>query len=85
MNVFKSVLVIGAIGALAACSTNQTYLAAHTGDALRAGLAKQIVDPEAAEGAPEATTEKAAAAIARYRNDEVKDPSPEELEFIVAE
>ncbi len=79
-----AIFVVGVLFVIAACSTNEGYLAPDTGLALRAGLAKQIVDPKAAEGPPMATTEKAAAAIARYRNDEIKDPSPEEMTFITA-
>ncbi|MHA7901439.1 MAG: hypothetical protein ACX94B_16375 [Henriciella sp.] len=81
----KKIALISTLGLIAACSTNQGYLAVDTGLALEQGLAKQIIDPNPAEGAPMATTEKEAGAIERYRNDEVKDPSPEEMPFIISE
>ncbi len=61
---------------LGACATNEGYLSPNTGRALQEAYAKQIVDPNPAVGAPSVTPEVAAAAIQRYLDGEVKDPTP---------
>ncbi len=60
---------------LSACASNQGYISKDTGRALEEGLAKQIVDPTPAQGAPSVTPEVADAAIQRYLDGEVKEIS----------
>ena len=77
---FKSKLIIVCISlALTSCATNQGSIKSVTyegepGSAVKAALAKQIVNPNAAQGAPKTIPEKGTAALERYLNDEVKEP-----------
>ena len=70
---------------LGGCATNQgpimPQVHGERGVAVKAALAKQIVNPNAVSGAPTLHPNKAAAALERYLNDEVK--VPREAEDIV--
>lgn len=75
-------IFIGFGGIISGCATNQTPIAVTTqeerGAAVKAALAKQVVNPNAVAGAPTLHPDKAAAALERYLNDEVKMPTQAE-------
>ena len=68
----KTILLLAAAASLTACVTADSRMTA--GTAVASNDAAQIVDPSPAEGAPILDPVMAAAAIERYREDEVKDP-----------
>ena len=80
-------IIVGISLTLASCATNQGPINAaiyegESGAAVKAALAKQIVDPNPAKGAPKSHPAKGAAALDRYINDEVKEPiDVQELEI----
>lgn len=80
-------IIVGISLTLASCATNQGSIKTVTykgeaGSAVKAALAKQIVDPNPAKGAPKSHPAKGAAALDRYINDEVKEPiDVQELEI----
>lgn len=83
----KIFILIGGIGLNTACATNQTPIAVQSesqrGAAVKSALAKQIVDPNPVAGAPTQHPAKAAAALDRYLNDDVKEPiETDELDFV---
>ena len=70
----RTALLLAAATLACACATTDSPLGPGAGQAAAANFAAQVVDPTPAEGAPELDPVMTAAAIERYRTDEVKDP-----------
>lgn len=80
MKMSKSMIIV-ALASLGAGCTNLALPISTTQDQFaKQNFAAQVVDPEPAEGAPQADAEMVDAAVDRYRNDEIKSVASEARE-----
>ena len=71
----NKVLALATAALLAGCVSNQADLDESFGAAHRANMNAQVIDPNAAAGAPQGDAAAVDIAVARYKTDKVKRPN----------
>ena len=71
----KKIIILAALVATAGCVSNKHDLDESFGAAHRANMNAQVIDPNAAAGAPQGDAAAVDIAVARYKTDKVKRPN----------
>ncbi len=74
MTLKRNIMTGVALAICGGCVSLDEPISSDFGKAYHANMAAQIVDPEAAEGAPTMDGQRTDAAIERYRTDTIKEP-----------